>query len=214
MAVNYHINIKTGRPNQCKASSPEKCPYFDKETNTPAPHFDNKPDARKYIEKELNKEYKNTQSLSKKVLKNSSSKKKDKLKYIEADKIMKKENEVLEKIKGSGEDFVEFDDYSYDTVKNLVHTGDVDYHGNDFERITLYQVYNEKSPRFVWKFIDKEAPSDYQIIHSKNPDGSDRWNAFTKFNVEYESKDYDTPEECFPWFEKFTDAYKKGEITY
>lgn len=57
MAVKYHINPVTKRPNMCKAQHSSSCPYYDSTTGTPAPHFDNKPEARKYVEQELNKIY-------------------------------------------------------------------------------------------------------------------------------------------------------------
>lgn len=64
-AKRYHINPETMRPNICQAKTPESCPYYDKETQTPAPHFDNKVDARAYVEKVMKEEEGETKTLQK-----------------------------------------------------------------------------------------------------------------------------------------------------
>lgn len=65
MSVKYHVNPKTGRPNLCRAKTPESCDYYDGNTNTEAPHFDSKEQARAYVEQELSKELGNTTTLTK-----------------------------------------------------------------------------------------------------------------------------------------------------
>lgn len=63
--MKYHINPETMRPNICRAKKPESCPYFDAETQTPAPHFDSKPEARVYVEEMMKKEIGETVALKK-----------------------------------------------------------------------------------------------------------------------------------------------------
>lgn len=49
MAAKYHINPETGRANICRAELRD-CP-LKREDGSPAPHFDNKADLKKYVEK-------------------------------------------------------------------------------------------------------------------------------------------------------------------
>lgn len=62
----YHVNPETGRPNLCRAQTPEACLYYNSETGVEAPHFESKEEARSYAEGEMNKELGETKSLSKK----------------------------------------------------------------------------------------------------------------------------------------------------
>lgn len=61
----YHINPETMRPNICRAKAPESCPYYDKETGIPAPHFETKPEAREYAEEMMKKETGELKTISK-----------------------------------------------------------------------------------------------------------------------------------------------------
>lgn len=61
----YHVNPKTGRPNLCNAKTPERCDYYNGETNTEAPHFATKTEARAYVEKVMEKEFGTAKSISK-----------------------------------------------------------------------------------------------------------------------------------------------------
>lgn len=63
--VRYCINPETGRPNLCTAKTPKKCDYYNGDTNTEAPHFANKTEARSYVEQEMTKEYGDLGSLTK-----------------------------------------------------------------------------------------------------------------------------------------------------
>lgn len=48
--MKYHINPQTGKPNQCRAKSPQSCKFYNAESDTPAPHFDSKEQAQKAYE--------------------------------------------------------------------------------------------------------------------------------------------------------------------
>lgn len=89
----YHVNPETGRPNICRAKTPEGCLYYNAETGVEAPHFNSKEEARAYVEGEMNKELGETKSLSKK----ETSEKPEKINY----NLMKK----FEKLEKEYEDF-------------------------------------------------------------------------------------------------------------
>lgn len=67
MTTRYHVNPETGRPNLCRAKTPETCLYYDAKTSTEAPHFNTKEKARAYVEQEMEKEYEIAKTLNKKT---------------------------------------------------------------------------------------------------------------------------------------------------
>lgn len=198
MSIKYHVNPETGRPNICRAKTPESCLYYDSKTSTEAPHFDTKEAARTHAEKELDKEHGKTGiSMSKKISMSKG-----------AVSLIEKETTIIEKMRNNNQEFLDLSD-KYPPITNLIDDG------NSYKQLALEQVYNDSTGEtFIWSLKNNySAPSDYQIIHNKI-DGKDSWAAFTKFNVEYQSQPYSSPEECFKWFNGFTTAYKNGEIKY
>lgn len=65
MSVKYHISPESGRPNICRAQSIDSCPLKGEE-GQPAKHFDNKDEAKAYVEGKLTEEHGETKTVSRK----------------------------------------------------------------------------------------------------------------------------------------------------
>lgn len=149
MKVKYHINPETMRPNICRAKRPEACPYYDEETGTPAPHFDDKPTARKYVEKVMSEEEGDLKTLQREEKINYSFMKKFEELEEEFEEFPKKF--MNNDLRRSGKQILLYPEEKEEKVEDVMKVL-----GEDFPELTDYDVLRDATLR---KFTTRRAVS-------------------------------------------------------